>query len=340
MTKVKKIKTIIWFVFRVIKVAIGSLYDLWRVVFYGALYEDNANEIVRGYAAVRTYHTLEKSLSFGPTLSESSRAKVNTLLDYIDTAIESGSLKFFDVASLNVLHEFLYSPNIRESIEVEVLRERLHDSRMTIDTQLNSSEYFSSDYKHGACDFEELEVLLREDQQPEIFFQTRRSVRFYRPQIVERTLYERAVRMAMQSPSASNRQPWAMYHTSDPKVRDIVMSLQSGNSGFGGQVPNLAIVTVDLRAYMSGEERSAHFVDGALFASSFIYALHALGIGSCCLNWSRMPKQDKALRKVLNISPHHAIIMLVAFGYPLETGKVCCSVRRPLDDILFELKDL
>ena len=336
----KKIKTIVWFFFRVIKVAIGSFYDLWRVVFYGALYEDNSKEIVRGYATVRTYHTLEKSLSFGPRFSESNRAKVNTLLDYIDTAIKSRSVSFFDVSSLNVLHEYLFSPNIPNSLEVEVLRERLYDSRMRIDTQLSRSEYFRSDIKHGAYDFQQLEELLREDQQPEMFFQTRRSVRFYRQQIVEDALYERAVRMAMQSPSASNRQPWAIYHTSDPKVRDIVLSLQSGNSGFGSQVPNLAIVTVDLRAYMSGEERSAHFVDGALFASSFIYALHALGIGSCCLNWSRMPKQDKALRERVNISPHHAIIMLVGFGYPLETGKVCCSVRRPLDDILFELKDL
>lgn len=146
------------------------------------------------------------------------------------------------------------------------------------------------------------------------------------------------MRLAVKAPSACNRQPWKVYHTTDPHKRDAALALQAGNRGFGHKIPNLLIVTADLRAFMPGEERYQIWIDGGIFSMSLIQAFHSLGIGTCCLNWSVSPKRDKQLRKIFNIDPSQSVIMMLAAGYPRSENFVCASKRPSVETFLEELE--
>ena len=67
---------------------------------------------------------------------------------------------------------------------------------------------------------------------------------------------------------------------------------------------------------------------------SFIYALHSLGVGSCCLNWSVEPRLDEAIRQIRGLPPDHAVIMLLAIGLLPPELLVAQSPRRPVEQVL------
>lgn len=100
------------------------------------------------------------------------------------------------------------------------------------------------------------------------------------------------------------------------------MSYQNGNSGFGHTVPALFVITSDMRIFEKSGERNQGWVDGGLFAMALVYALHALGLGACMLNWSQDHDQDDALR--------------AAFEIP-DDLLVAQSPRRPVGDVFLPL---
>jgi hypothetical protein len=89
---------------------------------------------------------------------------------------------------------------------------------------------------------------------------------------------------------------------------------------------------------MAGQEHYQHWIDGGMFSMSVVYALHSLGVASCCLNWSQSPTNDKLLRSRLDIKDNHSIIMMLAVGLPNDNNNVCISARRPISEIYSTLK--
>src|SRR3546814_1994141 len=75
--------------------------------------------------------------------------------------------------------------------------------------------------------------------------------------------------------------------SSDLEIIDRALSLQNGNRGFGHEIPCLLILCTDLSAFDTAGERYQHWIDGGMFSMSLVWALHALGYSSCCLNWSK-----------------------------------------------------
>ena len=65
-----------------------------------------------------------------------------------------------------------------------------------------------------------------------------------------------------------------------------------------------------IRANRIGLERNQGWIDGGMFAMSLIYAFHALGIGTCCLNWAVDSRTDRTLRSVVSMPDHEAVIMM------------------------------
>jgi nitroreductase len=173
---------------------------------------------------------------------------------------------------------------------------------------------------------------------PEAFFLSRYSLREFEDEKVPHEVIVRAVGLANKTPSVCNRQAWKVYHTSDNEVRDIVLKYQSGNRPFGQHIPNLMVISVDLKAFFFGQEHYQHWIEGGLFSMSLIYALHSLGVASCPLNWSQTPNKDRQLRRLVGIEPHYTIIMALAVGYPRSANKVCVSARKPISEVLLELE--
>ncbi|MDF2561856.1 MAG: hypothetical protein K0R99_3302 [Microbacterium sp.] len=165
------------------------------------------------------------------------------------------------------------------------------------------------------------------------FFTTRHSVRnFDASRTVSRDLLEEAIDLASRTPSVCNRQSWRVYLATEPETTQRLLTHQNGNSGFGG-VPVVALITSDARLFAGVGERNQGWIDGGLFAMSFVWALHGLGLSSCMLNMSVRNDRADALRAAFGIPDHELIVMQIAIGYPAPGHRIARSPRRPRSEI-------
>lgn len=162
----------------------------------------------------------------------------------------------------------------------------------------------------------------------------RRSVRDFLPNPVPKELVEKAVRVAALSPSACNRQPNKVILIEGREDIDRALAFQNGNRGFGHKIPLLAVLVVDSTGYFDGSERNQTYVDGGLFAMSLMFALRALGLGSCSLNWCVTPATDRAFRKLGHVREEETVMMMLAIGYPPEGVTVPLSPRRGAAEVI------
>ncbi len=311
---------------RVANAAFGFLYDFKRYVLYSAWNADMRDRETRNYHMAKLYHSLEKSLSFKERSLNSGWTAANLTLDTIKIADGLNDYGFHDKAALIALKNFIEHPDNAKNPCASLIKREIE----SLDR--------SGEGQHGAIRLKDLDFSRGVLNDPEAFFLSRYSLREFRQETVPFSQLARAISLAMKTPSVCNRQAWHVYHTSDSEVVSRAMSYQQGNRGFGHKVPNLMIITTDLKAFMPGQEHYQHWIDGGLFSMSLIYALHAIGIASCCLNWSQSPGNDQKLRAAFNIKPNHTVIMMLAFGYPEEENNVCVSARRPFDEIHTKLE--
>lgn len=168
----------------------------------------------------------------------------------------------------------------------------------------------------------------------EDFFRSRYSIRDFSQVPVALSSVEAAVRMALKTPSVCNRQSWKVYSFLDERDTREVLECQQGNRGFGDLAGGVLIVTSDLATFFSHGERNQAWTDGGMFAMSLVYALHAQGLGTCCLNWCVELRRDRNLRKRVCIPDNEVIIMLIAVGHLPEELNVAQSPRKPLEEVL------
>lgn len=167
----------------------------------------------------------------------------------------------------------------------------------------------------------------------EAFFSSRHSVRnFDSSRVVSRDVLEQAVDLAGRSPSVCNRQSWRVYLATKPDTTRRLLKHQNGNAGFG-DVPVVALITADARLFAGVGERNQGWIDGGLFAMSFVWALHGLGLSSCMLNMSLRNERVDALRVDFGIPDHELVVMQVAIGYPAPKHRVARSPRRPRSEV-------
>ncbi|WP_162246669.1 nitroreductase family protein [Microbacterium sp. Root53] len=161
------------------------------------------------------------------------------------------------------------------------------------------------------------------------FFQSRHSVRHFAAEPVDRALLDEAIILAAQSPSVCNREPWRIRIYDGADVQRL-LAHQNGNRGFTSDVPALALITVDLGMFTGLGERNQPWIEGGIFSSTFVWALHSLGLSSCMLNLSLETRAADALRAEAGVSAGEVPIMMVAIGWASENHRVARSGRRDL----------
>ncbi len=169
---------------------------------------------------------------------------------------------------------------------------------------------------------------------PEAFFGSRHSIRDFDKRGPERSVLERAVRLAQSAPSVCNRQAVGVDLYTKPEDVLSVLSLQSGNRGFREFVPSVFVVHVDTRLFSVGSERNQKWVDGGLFAMTLVLGLHSLGLVTCMLNWAVENDLHSSMRSLLGLPEHRDIVMLIAAGYPPPDFYAARSARRALEEVL------
>lgn len=167
----------------------------------------------------------------------------------------------------------------------------------------------------------------------EQFFSSRHSVRDFDGQPVENSVFERAVELAINSPSVCNRQAWRVRVYSGFDAVGNVLSFQNGNTGFA-DVPSVALVTVDTRLFTGVEERNQGWIEGGIFSMSLVWALHAMNVDTCMLNMSVRNKRTDAMRAALGLDDSELVIMMIAAGYGRPGHRVARSPHRAVRDVL------
>lgn len=303
----------------------GFNYDFLRF-FKHAGWKSKYRYAVRDYKSVKIYHRLEKSLSFRNRDPNAGWGAAKDLVAHIKQ-VEKHTTQFtyHEKVGLKVLGDFIAesSTNIDDG-KSEIIK---HWERL----QRLSSE------KGGVVEKNLAALQAGILVEPETFFLSRFSVRDFQPISVSSKDIERAIALALNTPSVCNRQASFVYCLNTRTEIDKALSLQNGNKGFGHEVPCLLILCADLSGFDTFGERYQHWIDGGMFSMSIIWALHSLGLASCCLNWSKGPIDDLKLRKLVKINNEHTVLMMLAVGLPREDIKVCYSARKPTEDFFINL---
>lgn len=303
----------------------GYLYDFIRYFKYaGWKYKSRLS--VRDFKAVKIYHRLEKSMSFHRRDSNSGWGAALELIEHLSGSKErSGFLTYHEKIALKVLVDFIKVADSKDKKKFKYVIDFLMENK-----DLSSKE-------GGVLDKSSQSLRSGKLPDPEGFFLSRHTVRDFDSSMVPEGCIKKAIYLALNTPSVCNRQASFVYWLNTRKEIDKALMLQNGNRGFGHEIPCLLILCADLSAFDTAGERYQHWIDGGMFSMSVIWALHSLGLSSCCLNWSKGPIDDLRLRNLVSIRNEHTVLMMLAVGFPKDKLKVCFSARKPVEEFYTKL---
>lgn len=300
----------------------AAIYSRWSGTFSLA----RTQRTLQAYI-IRMYHGIEVGLSYPDPKPGFGMKTVNRLVSALEKYAAKFKVDFYCKIALNVLQQYVeFNRNL--GIEFENLNRRLEELQKQVPADLEdetgggyinikTADIFSA----GAPEFTRV-------------ITTRHSFRQYTSAPVDMAKIEQAVQMAIQSPSACNRQPVRVHVLQDKKVRDRVLNVQNNQRGWRDQPDKMLLVTASVEFYRESRERYAPFIDGGLFAMTLVWALHAQGVGTCCLNLNLDRKSIRRLKKAAGLHKADVPIMLIAAGMLPEENNVAVSTRRSVAEVM------
>lgn len=208
---------------------------------------------------------------------------------------------------------------------------------LKLDKELAEFDLTRASQKCGVSAVPIADLFVSPSEHSQAFLASRRSVRQYTGQLVDREIIEGVARLAQRAPSVCNRQAGRLYFANSRETIDEVLRFQNGNRGFGDTLGGVFIVTANQSSFVSLGERNQGYVDGGIFAQQTLLALHAHGLGACMLNWSMTHNEDSALRDRFGIADNEIVITMIGFGPPVAIPLIAVSPRVALSDVLYAL---
>jgi len=150
---------------------------------------------------------------------------------------------------------------------------------------------------------------------------TRRSIRTYAEQLVERSMIEEIIDCARLAPTAMNDQPWDFVVITGKEALGSIPPML----GHGEFIANAAFAVLVL-----SRPANCSLEDCCAAAENLITAAWAHGIGSC---WVAGHGQAYApvVAKAFGAPEDRNLVAIISFGYPAETPVM---EKRPLNDVL------
>jgi len=302
------------------------LYDFRRYARYSNTVhpEDNPQKLEARITA--HYHVIEKGLSLKEIKPGFGQAVVNDLLHllnfYVSKNYSTDNVQF--ISAIGALEDYIqFNKSVNADVsDVEEIVIKLK-ARISGDTKIG-----------GIIEINKIDILKLSKSDFEQFVTGRHSIRNFTDETVDMSLINKAVKIASRTPSVCNRQSWKVYAVNEREKIDRLLSIQTGNRGFGHTVNMLLLVTSDLNYFDGAGERNEAFVDGGLFSMSLLYALYNVGLGAVSLNWAVAKNKDKQLRRLINIKKSENVIMYIAVGHFPDKIKVPYSTRKEPEDII------
>lgn len=162
----------------------------------------------------------------------------------------------------------------------------------------------------------------------------RRSTRWFKSQVPDIELIDRAIECARLSPTACNRLPYKFLVFNKPEEASFVASLAGGTKGFSQQIPCIIVVVGDLSNYFHERDRHLIYIDGSLAAMNFMQAAETLGLSTCPINWSDVERQEANFYKAIpSLGLDERPIMFIAVGFASENCLIPYSSRKEITQL-------
>lgn len=302
--------------------AVGDyVYDAARYFRYSSTfyYRDRDNRSARITALC---HSVERGLALPEPQAAFGARNIGHLLQAIDEYVRRYGIDVSLNPSAGALDAYV---RFNESKKMPDF-----PNRSRIEQLLLTLQPIRSEDAGGTRRISRDEIRRATANTPAEFFLSRHSVRQFSEMDVSSEDIDAAIRIAQKAPAVCNRQVCRVYVVHERELILKMLAIQ-GSRGFNHQINKLLVVTNRLTAFYGTGERNQCWIDGGLFAMSLVLGLHAHGLGTCCLNWSKSVPPDRAMRKLLKLPPPEVIIMLVAVGHLPANLDVARSIRQPLE---------
>jgi nitroreductase len=147
---------------------------------------------------------------------------------------------------------------------------------------------------------------------------TRRSIRSYKPDPLEREQVEELVRAGMYAPSAVNCQPWHFIVIDERPLMDQIMEIHP----YAGMLREAQYAVM-----VCGDEKLEHapgywVVDCGAATQNVLLAAHSKGIGAVWLGLHPREERKKGMSKLFGLPAHIQPFAMIALGYPNEEKPV------------------
>ena len=155
---------------------------------------------------------------------------------------------------------------------------------------------------------------------------SRRSIRKYKPEAVEREKMQTIVECGINAPNGMNKQSWEVRVVDNPEFINGLTEIfkkenpkaaeRPGFQNMFNNAPTVVFIANDPAYDMSQ-------IDCGLLGENMILSAWSMGIGSCCLGgptrfMTSTPDAAEYLKK-LDIPEGYQLLYCIAFGYPDET---------------------
>jgi nitroreductase len=269
----------------------------------------------------RNIHRIEKGLITTPPKKYFAESFILETVKNLEKLIKNPKEEETNIWAIDILTQYF------DTVEKTDKIREAHECYLNIavdNINKKYSTYVAEGRKEHSVSYEDLLLLNKH----------RRSVRYYNKQTVPRILVEQAVSVALQSPSACNRQPFMFRIIDDPNLLSHATSLPIGTKSFASEIPMLVFVIGDLSNYFDTRDKHLIYIDGALAAMNFVLALETLELSSCMINWADLPDRNKALKQFLNLNPWERCVMAISVGYANPQGGIPSSAKKEVKNVI------
>lgn len=150
---------------------------------------------------------------------------------------------------------------------------------------------------------------------------TRRSVRQYKDDAIEREVLEEIVNVGRLAPTARNVQPWEFVVVTDPAKRRQLADIAEHGKFISDAPACIVVLSQDTKYYLE---------DGCAATVNILNAAAALGLGSCWVAGDKKPYAGDIL-ETCGAPASLKLVCLIAIGYPAD---IPSPPKRPLGEVL------
>ena len=150
---------------------------------------------------------------------------------------------------------------------------------------------------------------------------TRRSVRQYKDEVIEKEVLEQIINAGRLAPTARNVQPWEFVVITDSDRRRQIANITEHGKFIAEAPACIVVLSKDTKYYLE---------DGCAATVNILNAAAALGLGSCWVAGDKKPYAGQIVA-TCRAPAELKLVALIAIGYPAD---IPSPPKRSLDEVL------